>query len=184
MDSKYLNSLEHIDPKEGVLVSGLCNKFNEVYIDISYNARKVNRFVPYRVCNYPAPVNEGDKGEFLIGADIETDTPGEWVVCEFMVKGSIWWDESNKIGNAQTAGGKKIGRSNGRKNINKIPLSILQENGRNNGRKTSKPVIRLDTSETYPSIMEASRNTGINPGNICKSCREGRNTGGIYWAYI
>jgi len=92
-------TVEHIDPRNGVLISGLENRFNEILASGSYNSKKINRFVPYRVCNYPSPVNEGDTGEFLIGADIKTDTPGEWVVCEFMVKGSIWWYESNKIGN-------------------------------------------------------------------------------------
>lgn len=89
-------TLEHVDPRNGVLVSGLCNEFNEIFADRSYNCRKSNRFVPYRVCNYPAPINEGDVGEFLIG--------GEWVVCEFL--GPEWWEESNRIGNANTKGGK------------------------------------------------------------------------------
>jgi hypothetical protein len=83
-------TLEHIDPRNGVLISGLENEFNEVMADNSYNSRKTNRFVPYRVCNYPAPVTFGDIGEFLIGA--------EWVICEF--GGAEWWAESNKIGNA------------------------------------------------------------------------------------
>jgi hypothetical protein len=84
-------TLEHIDPCNGVLVSGLRNQFNEVLADDSYNYRKTNRFVPYRVCEYPAPVTFGDIGEFLIS--------GEWVVCEF--GGDAWWAESNRIGNSQ-----------------------------------------------------------------------------------
>jgi len=83
-------TLEHIDPRHGVLVSGLENEFNEIMADNSYNSRKTNRFVPYRVCDYPAPVTFGDVGEFLI--------EGEWVVCEF--GGPEWWAESNRIGNA------------------------------------------------------------------------------------
>jgi hypothetical protein len=82
-------SLDHIDPRKGVLISGLENDFNEVITDRSYNSRKSNRFVPYRVCGYPAPVTFGDIGEFLIEE--------EWVVCEF--GGEIWWAESNRIGN-------------------------------------------------------------------------------------
>lgn len=83
-------TLEHIDPRKGVLISGLENEFNEVMADNSYNSRKTNRFVPYRVCDYPAPVTFGDIGEFLID--------GDWVVCEF--GGEVWWAESNRIGNA------------------------------------------------------------------------------------
>lgn len=82
---------EHIDPRKGRLVCGLKNEFNEVLADSSYNSRKTDRFVPYRVHDNPAPVNFGDKGEFLIG--------GEWVVCEF--GGPEWWEESNRIGNSQ-----------------------------------------------------------------------------------
>jgi hypothetical protein len=82
-------TVEHIDPRKGVLVSGLENDFNEVIADVSYNSRKCNRFVPYRVCDYPAPVTFGDIGEFLI--------EGEWVVCAF--GGELWWAESNRIGN-------------------------------------------------------------------------------------
>jgi hypothetical protein len=86
-------TLEHIDPRHGKLVSGLKNSFNERIVDFSYNARKTNRFVPYRVCNHSAPEFFGDTGEFLIN--------GEWVVCEF--GGPLWWEESNKIGCSQTS---------------------------------------------------------------------------------
>ena len=84
-------TLEHIDPRKGALVSGLENEFNEIIADATYNKSKNNRFVPYRVCDHPAPVTYGDIGEFLI--------EGEWVVCEF--GGLTWLDESNRIGNSQ-----------------------------------------------------------------------------------
>jgi general stress protein YciG len=95
-------NLEHIDPKKSHLVSGLTgNEYNEIIADESYNKRKNNRFVPYRVCDYPAPVTFGDIGEFLI--------EGEWVVCKF--GGELWWAESNRIGNAQVEAGRKGVRS-------------------------------------------------------------------------
>ena len=93
-------SLDHIDPrwKEGrdyQLVCGFSEgslaENNEILTDHGYNSRKVNRFVPYRVCDYSAPIVFGDVGEFLIR--------DEWVVCEF--GGEVWWEESNKIGNSQ-----------------------------------------------------------------------------------
>jgi len=183
MKTEHLNSLEHIDPRKGILISGLENTLNEVFADLSYNAQKVNRFVPYRVCCYPPPTSPGDLGEFLIGADIETDTPGEWVVCEFMVKGGPWWQESNRIGNSQTEGGRKVGKVNGKNNIKKIPKNVLAENGRKNGKKASKPVTCVETGKTYPSIMEASRETGINPGNISSSCRRGGKFKGFHWVF-
>lgn len=89
-------SLEHVDPKKSKFVSGLENEYNEIIADGSYNKSKNNRFVPYRVCDYPAPVTFGDIGEFLI--------EGEWVVCEF--GGPEWWAESNRIGNAQVEAGR------------------------------------------------------------------------------
>lgn len=84
-------SLEHIDPQNHHLVCGLCNEFNEVLADLSYNKRKNNRFVPYRVNEHSAPVMFGDTGEFLI--------EDEWVICEF--GGEVWWKESNRLGNSQ-----------------------------------------------------------------------------------
>jgi hypothetical protein len=94
-------NLEHIDPKKSNWVSGLENGFNEILADESYNKSKNNRFVPYRVCDCPAPTTFGDIGEFLIN--------DEWVVCEF--GGDTWWKESNRIGNAQVEAGRKGSKS-------------------------------------------------------------------------
>ena len=89
-------NLEHIDPRKSKFVCGLKNDYNEIIADESYNKSKNNRFVPYRVCDYPAPVTFGDVGEFLID--------GEWVICEF--GGPKWQAESNRIGNAQVEAGR------------------------------------------------------------------------------
>ena len=76
MNSEETLTLEHIDPRNHQLVSGLKNDFNEVLADASYNYSKADYFLPYRVNKYPAPLNPGDLGEFLI--------QGEWVVTQFM----------------------------------------------------------------------------------------------------
>ena len=89
-------TLEHVDPRNHHLVCGLKNEFNEILADYSYNSRKTDRFVPYRVCDFPAPVTFGDIGEFLI--------QNHWVTCEF--GGETWWEETNRIGNSQTRGGQ------------------------------------------------------------------------------
>lgn len=73
-------TLEHIDPRKSPLVSGLTNDPNEILATRSYNSHKNNWFVPYRVCDYPAPVTFGELGEFLI--------QGYWCVVEF---GGEWW---------------------------------------------------------------------------------------------
>jgi hypothetical protein len=93
-------TLEHIDPRDGELVCGLLNPRNEILAGLSYNSRKTNRFVPYRIRDYPAPQTFGDIGEFCIN--------GQWVVCEF--GGPAWWDESNRIGNSCVNGGRTQGR--------------------------------------------------------------------------
>lgn len=73
-----------------------------------------------------------------------------------------------------------------------------QEKILNNLRKAPKPkhitagwnkkavmMIDKDGKATYfPSVAEASRRTGINPGNIGSCCREERNhAGGYKWYY-
>lgn len=89
-------SIDHIDPLNGKIVCGLDNTLNTLSVDSPYNSRKVNRFVPYRLeGDVITHVEFGDWGTFLIG--------GEWVFCEF--GGDEWWEESNRIGNATTAGG-------------------------------------------------------------------------------
>ena len=164
-------SLEHVDPRKGVLVSGLENEFNEIITDSTYNSKKVNRFVPYRVKDYPAPVNEGDLGEFLVGADILTDSPGNWVVCEFMVKGGIWWVESNRVGNCQVVGGE-VGSQ-------KQPKSVRSENGRKTGpsngvrsAKTNFDPYRSENGKKTAPLMNAHVNTqkqrSINGGSNAK----------------
>ena len=106
-------SLEHIDPRKGALVSGLENEFNEIIADLSYNSRKGNRFLPYRVCNYSAPTTFGDIGEFLV--------EGEWVVCEF--GGSIWWKETNRVGCNAMARAYAPASNRQRKEAQKVGLS-------------------------------------------------------------
>lgn len=73
-------TLEHIDPRNSPIVSGLRNELNEIIADASYNFSKAHLFVPYRTKDYAAPVEPGDMGEFLIR--------GEWVVTEFY---GDWW---------------------------------------------------------------------------------------------
>lgn len=95
-------SVEHIDPRKHKLICGLKNEFNEILADSTYNKSKNNRFVPYRVCEHPAPVNFGDVCEFLI--------EGCWMLCIF--GGTEWCQEANRIGWSGTDGnreGKRIG---------------------------------------------------------------------------
>ena len=112
--------LEHIDPIRSEHVCGLRNEHNEIIADDQYNWKKSNRFVPYRVCDYPAPVNFGDRGEFLIN--------DEWVVCEF--GGKNWWLESNRIGNSQRRSRESCargGKTQGDRNVKNGKLKSARE---------------------------------------------------------
>jgi len=111
-------TVEHIDPRNHSLVCGRKVIENEIICDHSWNSAKQNRFVPHRICDFPAPINPGDLGEFLIG--------GNWVVCEFAVKGGIWWIEANKIGcGSSTRGGRKAQAS--RNNFKKATKKRLEK---------------------------------------------------------
>ena len=84
--------LDHIDPiwKEGrdyQLVCGIEEPCNKVERNARFNTAKSNRFLPWRVASDEigtVPVNQGDLCLFLVGADIEQDIPGEWVLMEFL----------------------------------------------------------------------------------------------------
>jgi len=174
-------SVEHIDPRNGVLVSGLENKFNEVIADLSYNSRKVNRFVPYRTCDYPPPINEGDVGEFLIGASIELGDQGEWTICEFMVEGGVWWRESNRIGNCQVEGGLKSLKTGRLREMSREAYLLGAEA---TARTMSAPVVCLETKIKYQSGMEASRATGVSRKGISWCCHGKQKTaGGLHWQF-
>ena len=93
--------IDHIDPRweEGrdyQLVCGRECPENLIKRDFSLNRSKNNRFLPWRYCPDEIgtiPVEQGDLCQFLVGADIENDIPGEWVLMEFL---SEEWFEATK----------------------------------------------------------------------------------------
>ena len=150
-------SLEHLDPINHTLICGLRNNHNEILATVSYNARKTNRFVPYRVCDYSAPVTFGDIGEFLI-----EDT---WTACEF--GGDIWWAESNRIGNACTMpkppeqcskAGKLGGKAAAITQRQNGQLAKFSEAGtRAVSKRVRVTVLATKESAEYVSVNEASK---------------------------
>jgi hypothetical protein len=94
--SRSSHENDHIDPswKEGrnyQLVCGLDLPLNRTRRTTSENARKTNRFLPWRVSYTDlggTPVNPGDLCQFL---DPETE---EWVLEEFM--GEWWFSRTRK----------------------------------------------------------------------------------------
>jgi hypothetical protein len=91
-------TVEHFDPRKHPLICGLDVQENISVVNESYNKRKTNRFVPYRVKEYGAPKFFGDIGEFLIKS--------EWIICEF--GGPEWWEESGLLGCSQTSRKRKF----------------------------------------------------------------------------
>jgi hypothetical protein len=53
-----------------------------------------------------------------------------------------------------------------------------------NNKRKSKPVLCVETGVVYPSTSEACRETGSNPGGICRSCQKGCRSGGYHWQFV
>jgi hypothetical protein len=164
-------SLEHIDPLKHDLVCGLRNDHNEVIADITYNKSKTNRFVPYRVCTYNAPVSFGDIAEFLI--------KGKWVVCEF--GGDIWKKECRRIGFNSTKTGRKVGTQHKLNKtaifdpVNTEKVQKGRSRGSAKGAEARKKPVRITTpcGEVFEfnSCTEAGRRFNLNLGELSKCCR-------------
>jgi len=94
--------IDHIDPRweEGrdyQLVCGFEKDPKNLREEtLSKNRSKSNRFLPWRWSREElgvVPEEPGDLAYFLVGADIEKDIPGEWVLMEFL---SEEWFEAAK----------------------------------------------------------------------------------------
>jgi hypothetical protein len=104
--------IDHIDPrwKEGrdyQLVCGLDCQLNFREEDPTKNSIKSNRFLPWRWIADEVgvvPTGPGDLAYFLVGADIDKDTPGEWVLMEFL---SEEWFEATRGTSGQSRGNDK-----------------------------------------------------------------------------
>ena len=54
-----------------------------------------------------------------------------------------------------------------------------------NRKDQSKKVLCVETGETFESMMDAERKTGIDHGNISKVCKEKyKTTGGFHWKFL
>lgn len=64
--------------------------------------------------------------------------------------------------------------------------NIRNEKNKNRGLKMTKSVQCIETGIIYSSIIEASRQTGINDSDISRVCRHIRNktAGGYHWKYV
>ena len=105
---KLLTEIDHIDPKweEGrdyQLVCGMNTSENYCERDALLNAKKNNRFLPWRVSVDElgtVPIEPGDLCQFL---DLDT---GEWVLEEFM--GEWWFEKTKKNFSSSIVGQKNV----------------------------------------------------------------------------
>lgn len=109
---------DHIDPmwrkgRDYQLVCGFeKDPKNLQKRDAIFNTIKSNRFLPWRWCQDEIgviPCNPGDLAYFLVGANIEKDIPGEWVLMEFL---SDEWFEATRHTGGSYQGGKTAGAQN------------------------------------------------------------------------
>lgn len=185
-------TLEHVDPKTHSLVCGLCNDFNEVLADASYNYRKQNRFVPYRVKDYPAPVTFGDTAEFLV--------QGQWVVCEF--GGETWWAESNRVGCGSNTGNDWTRTEKHKQNMREVEARFRNDprvvEGRLKGAKApaspllkhtlrmsaSKPLLLTRQSDGHVFWFNSSTDAGVAVGVHRKRLAAAKDTGKVVEEYL
>lgn len=130
---------DHVDPKKGSLVCGLDTELNYTELNYYDNSRKNNKFVPYRVCGFPAPKNFGDTCEFLI--------EDQWVVCEF--GGELWETQAKKNGTGPSAPAsdkqKEVAAKTGRRNHES---GRLQKQASSGGKKASKLKVGLHSPDS------------------------------------
>jgi len=146
--------IDHIDPKwkEGRDYQLVCgfekDSLNLTEIDARFNTIKSNRFLPWRWISDEIgqiPCNFGDLAYFLVGADIETDTPGEWVLMEFL---SEEWFEASRETGGSFKGGKTAGAQNYihlERYYEKYPEKHLEHSLR--GAEVTKKIYREDPNE-------------------------------------
>ena len=150
-------TIDHIDPRNGVLVCGLDVPSNTLHTTFLYNTRKQNRFVPYRLDLFPQPQYFGDVCEFLID--------NEWVVCEF--GGELWWTQSSKngCGVCHTNRGYKTGklteetvdgmRQRGRtQGVKNIKTGHMKKMGKLGWRSRRKPVLVTRLSDGHVFLCQ------------------------------
>jgi hypothetical protein len=82
-----------------------------------------------------------------------------------------------------------IDRNRANNNINNLRYILKKENDGQGGKTQGKKVIQLDKCGDivgkYLSVSDAHRKTGINHGDICRSCNGKRKTaGGFCWRYV
>jgi hypothetical protein len=171
--SKSEREIDHIDPRwaEGrdyQLVCGLDCFENLKEIDTSENARKTNRFLPWRMSREElgsTPLEKGDLCQFL---NPDTD---EWVLEEFRGE---WWYEKTKSSCGSSQGWKKPRdrepqREVGRKNMDPLnPKSVnnpnhpkFGEGGKIGGKRACDPSNPKSVNNpSHPSYERRNKENG------------------------
>lgn len=95
---------------------------------------------------------------------------------------------SHSYNNSYNDKAKKVGEKLKGKKLSEVHKKKIAEKQRNDPKK-SKPVFSVDkvTGEIkeFPSLMEASRQTGINHSHVSACCKgKEKSAGGYYWHYV
>jgi hypothetical protein len=153
---------DHIDPRNHHLVCGLKQETNEITVTETYNKHKKDRFIPYRVKDYPSPEVFGDVAEFLVR--------GEWVVCEF--GGKEWKRECRRVGFSSTRCGLNAGTKTQENLTGLFNPQHKQKVEQEWGRK--KKAVQVTTPQgevhNFASCKEAAAFFGLLKGQLSKVC--------------
>jgi hypothetical protein len=82
------------------------------------------------------------------------------------------------------SGRENVVAMNGHQNTKKTRVENGRKLGAKNGKKNSKQVICLETELVYPSVRQASRQTGVCRSSIQSSCHSGCRAGGYHWQFV
>ena len=155
-------NLDHIDPLSHHLICGLDKEVNVIIVEEVYNKHKKDRFIPYRVQEYPAPRIFGDMAEFLIN--------NEWTVCEF--GGSEWRKECRRVGFSSTRNGKNAGEKT-QAHLTGIFNPANKHKVEDEWGRKRKPVLITSPdglSRMFASCAEAANFFGLRKAQISKVC--------------
>jgi hypothetical protein len=164
--------IDHIDPrwKEGrdyQLVCGLDCPLNYREEDWKKNTAKSNRFLPWRWIRDEVggvPCEHGDWAYFLVGADIENDAPGKWVLMEFLSE--EWFEATKSTGGGARIAETRIGYLHSSGTRDKIRLA---NTGKSHSIETREKLRLINTGlpkseETLDKLRAKGKEVAMRPG--------------------
>lgn len=155
-----MRDIDHIDPKwkkgrDYQLVCGLNTPLNYAERDKSENARKSNRFLPWRWSAADLGVAPVEPGDLCLFLDPDTE---EWVLEEFMGE---WWYKKTTPTSSHSVGGARSSRCG--VGIHDRQSISNQEGWRRGGVNSQKRCVGLHNIGD-PRVKEGRRQGGLITG--------------------